>query len=54
MEWPNEVILEFLDYYENEPVIWNASALNHKNRNEIYDAWKRIELKMGNKYPLTI
>ncbi|KAG8264814.1 hypothetical protein J6590_004839 [Homalodisca vitripennis] len=53
MEWPNELVLDFLQYYENEPVIWNPSHPNHKNRNEIYDAWKRIESKMGNKFSVT-
>lgn len=53
MEWPNELVLEFLEYYENEPVIWNPSLDTHKNRNELYDAWKRIENKMGNKFSVT-
>nr|CAH7752966.1 unnamed protein product [Callosobruchus chinensis] len=53
MEWSNETFFEFLERYENEPVIWNASLPTHKNRNDIYDAWKRIEVKMGNKYTVT-
>uniref|UniRef100_A0A1B6DD16 MADF domain-containing protein n=1 Tax=Clastoptera arizonana TaxID=38151 RepID=A0A1B6DD16_9HEMI len=52
MEWPNELVLEFLEFYENEPIIWNSSLSNHKNRIEIYDAWKRIEIKMGNKFSI--
>lgn len=47
MEWSNEVTMEFLDLYENEPVVWNASHPLHKNRNEVYDAWKRIQQKLG-------
>ncbi|KAJ8930817.1 hypothetical protein NQ314_016349 [Rhamnusium bicolor] len=47
MEWSNEVVLEFLDLYENEPVIWCAKHLDHKNRNAINDAWKRIEEKIS-------
>lgn len=50
MEWSNENVLEFLDLYENEVIIWNAGHIDHKNRNLIYDAWKRIESKMGGKY----
>nr|CAH7765262.1 unnamed protein product [Callosobruchus chinensis] len=53
MEWSNETVFEFLECYENEPVIWNASLPTHKNRNDIYDAWKRIEVKMGHKYTVT-
>jgi hypothetical protein len=47
MEWSNEMVLTFLDYYGEEPVIWNASHPSHKQRNEVHDAWKRIEEKMG-------
>lgn len=43
MDWSNEVVLEFLDLYENEPVIWCTKHPEHKNRNAINDAWKRIE-----------
>nr|CAH7752474.1 unnamed protein product [Callosobruchus chinensis] len=28
-------------------------STTHKNRNDIYDAWKRIEVKMGHKYTVT-
>lgn len=52
MEWPNELVLKFLEVYENEPVIWNSTMPNHKNRNYVFDAWKRIETKLGNKYSI--
>ncbi|CAH1183961.1 unnamed protein product [Phaedon cochleariae] len=47
MEWSNEVVLEFLSLYEEESSIWNPRDPNHKNRNLIHDAWKRIEEKMS-------
>jgi hypothetical protein len=47
MEWSNEMVLTFLDYYGEEPVIWNASHPSHKQCNEVHDAWQRIEEKMG-------
>ena len=50
MEWSNEHVMLFLDFYEQEPVIWNASDENHKNRNLVYDAWKRMERNLGNTY----
>ncbi len=53
MEWSNEMILKFLNIYENEPMIWNASHPEHKNRNAVHDAWKRIETQLGNKYSVT-
>ncbi|KAJ8928699.1 hypothetical protein NQ314_018709 [Rhamnusium bicolor] len=43
MEWSSEVIMEFLDLYEGEPVIWNPQNQHHKDRNQVYDAWKRIQ-----------
>nr|CAH7765271.1 unnamed protein product [Callosobruchus chinensis] len=53
MEWSNETILEYLECYENEPVIWNASLPTHKNGNDVYDAWKRIEVKIIHRYKVT-
>lgn len=53
MEWSNETVLQFLDFYEQESLIWNASDSDHKNRNLIFDAWKRIEKNMGGKYSVT-
>lgn len=52
MEWSNEVVLEFLSLYEAEPIIWNPRDPNHKNRNSIHDAWKRIEEQMSIKYSI--
>lgn len=50
MDWSNDLILRFLDFYEAEPVIWSASHPNHKNRNHIHDAWKRIEREFDSRY----
>lgn len=47
MEWSNEVVLEFLDLYAEEPIIWFSKHPNHKNRNAVQDAWKRIEEKIS-------
>lgn len=44
MEWTNELTLEFLELYENEPVIWNPKMKEHKNRNKVSDAWNNIKL----------
>ncbi|XP_039297249.1 uncharacterized protein LOC120354333 [Nilaparvata lugens] len=43
MEWTNEIVIEFLDLYEQEPIIWNPVNEEHKDRNKVYDAWKRIQ-----------
>lgn len=47
MDWSNETVLRFLDFYEEEPIIWNALHPKHKNRNEVHDAWKRIQKQLG-------
>ncbi|KAL1496995.1 hypothetical protein ABEB36_008029 [Hypothenemus hampei] len=47
MEWSNETIMEFLNLYENEPVVWNACHPLHKNRNEVFEGWKRIQQKLS-------
>ena len=43
MAWNNEVTLKFLDIYQKEPIIWDPSHKQHKSRNDVYDAWKRIQ-----------
>lgn len=37
------MVLEFLQYYESEPVIWNPLHENYKRKQLINDAWRRIE-----------
>ncbi|KAF0705177.1 MADF domain-containing protein, partial [Aphis craccivora] len=32
VEWSNELILEFLDLYEQEPCIWNPKHPHHKKQ----------------------
>lgn len=53
MDWPNETVFEFLDFFEQESVIWNPSCPNHKNRYEVNDAWRRIEDNMGKKFSIS-
>lgn len=52
MEWSNEIVLTFLDYYAEEPVIWNALHPSYKKRDEVHDAWKRVEEKMGSEFSI--
>lgn len=42
MEWPNDLDIEMLDSYENEPSIRNPCAPRHKNRNNIQDSGRKI------------
>lgn len=47
MEWTNELIFEFLTLYENEPALWNSSSPQHKNKNDVHDAWLRIKSNLA-------
>ncbi|KAG5881064.1 hypothetical protein JTB14_014943 [Gonioctena quinquepunctata] len=47
MKWSNEMIMEFLRWYEKEPVIWDPRNVSHKDRFAIADAWRRIEANMS-------
>ncbi|KAF5297970.1 hypothetical protein FQA39_LY19231 [Lamprigera yunnana] len=47
MEWSQEVVFEFLDAYENEPVIWQPGHPQHKNRHCVNDAWLKIKNKLS-------
>ncbi|KAJ8916049.1 hypothetical protein NQ315_010917 [Exocentrus adspersus] len=47
MDWPKEVIIEFLHLYKKEPVLWNPKEQNYKNRTTQHEAWKRIETNLS-------
>lgn len=40
MAWTNEAVIEFLDLYESDEVIWNPLLENNKDKNVTYDASK--------------
>ncbi|GBM35168.1 hypothetical protein AVEN_140765-1 [Araneus ventricosus] len=54
MEWNNELIMEFLDPYDLEPMIWNPQNEHHKDRNHVYDAWKRIQSSLSIDFSLKV
>lgn len=43
MSWTNEQVLEFLELYQTEIVVWDPTHRQHKNRNSVADAWERIK-----------
>lgn len=56
MEWTNELIFEFSTLYENEPALWlwNSSSPQHKNKNDVHDAWLRIKSNLADEtIPIT-
>lgn len=45
--WTQETILQFLELYQAEPVIWDPKEPNHKDKKKINDAWIRIQNTMN-------
>ncbi|XP_014361108.2 uncharacterized protein LOC106712941 [Papilio machaon] len=43
MAWTNNNVLEFLDLYRKEPVLWDPKNPAHKTRSDIAAAWNRIQ-----------
>lgn len=41
-EWSNTLTLEFLEHYQNEPVVWDPMHVHHKDKKNINDAWLRL------------
>lgn len=42
MEWLKQLILEFLEIYEQESCKWNPKYLQHKIQNAVLDSWFNI------------
>ncbi|CAI6375565.1 unnamed protein product [Macrosiphum euphorbiae] len=41
--WTNELTIEFLDLYEKEIAIWDPKDQLHRNRDIVFDSWKKIK-----------
>lgn len=54
MEWNNELILEFINLFENHPVLWNPKHPKHKNRNHLNDAWLEIAKEFSIDVPVEV
>lgn len=37
--WSNELIVKFLELYQNEPVLWDPMHCQRKDKNTINEAW---------------
>lgn len=44
--WTNELEKSFLEQIQMEPVLWNKSLKDYKNKLKNHDAWKRISTIM--------
>lgn len=52
MEWSNDLVLEFIQIYEKYPVIWDPKNKQHKNRNDLADAWASIQKQLSGGFPV--
>lgn len=41
--WTNDNVLEFIDLYRRERALWDPKHPQCRNRNEISEAWQRIQ-----------
>nr|XP_026492595.1 uncharacterized protein LOC113398195 isoform X1 [Vanessa tameamea] len=49
MEWKTDTIFQFLNLYQKEPSLWNTTSMEHKNKDDTYDAWNRIKQQLGDR-----
>lgn len=47
MNWSSERILELIENYESEPVLWNPGDPKHKKKHLNYEAWARIKANLS-------
>ncbi len=52
MDWNNELVMKFLELYQNEPSIWDPKHPLHKNKMKVHDAWGRMSTNL-NKIPIS-
>ncbi|CAH0552173.1 unnamed protein product [Brassicogethes aeneus] len=52
MEWTNKLVLEFVELYSREPVIWNPEHPRHKDRGALVESWQRIHNALSVKHPV--
>lgn len=47
MDWTEEDIFQFLEFYKCEPQLWNPKHIMYKARGKVTESWKRISSKTG-------
>lgn len=47
MSWNNGVVLEFMELYRREQLLWDPKHPLHRNRSEIIAAWIRIQSSLS-------
>ncbi|CAK1543826.1 unnamed protein product [Leptosia nina] len=47
MSWSNDSVLEFIELYKSEEILWNPKHPSYKNRCQVSKAWERIRNNFG-------
>lgn len=47
MEWPRDLVLQLIELYRDNPVLWDPRNPNYKDRTKKSDAWKAISSKLN-------
>ncbi|KAF7274315.1 hypothetical protein GWI33_013021 [Rhynchophorus ferrugineus] len=42
MEWSNRTVLQLIEAYREQPVLWNSTDFYYKNRNRKEDGWNEL------------
>lgn len=40
--WNNELELKFIEYFQSEPILWDAKHRHYKDKRLNHDAWNRL------------
>lgn len=41
-EWTNDKMMDFLEHYQSEPILWDPKHQGHKDKKNVNDRWLRI------------
>ncbi|KAK3849385.1 hypothetical protein Pcinc_043862 [Petrolisthes cinctipes] len=47
MEWSRDLVLQLVDVYRANPMLWDPTNPSYKDRNKKCDAWKAIGAKLN-------
>ena len=47
MEWSEQDVLHFIDYYKKKKVLWDPKDLQYFNKNKKQDAWNEVGREVG-------
>lgn len=52
-DWPSDLILEFIDLYEQHSVLWDPDNSDRNNRKKVHEAWSSIQRELSTRFDIT-